>query len=384
MDGKSMRNCTQIKRIIIKIGSSSLVNADKSLNEAKIAELIAIIHSLKQQEKEVVLVTSGAIAVGMNKLGLKARPKAIPLKQACAALGQVSLIETYEQHAQKYHMLCAQILVNHDDFENRQRMLNLSNTFEMLFANEVIPIVNENDALATEEIKVGDNDTLSALLVPMINADLLILISDVDGLYSKNPREFTDAKLVDYIECIDESIERMIGEKKSDVGTGGMATKIKAARIATNSGCSMLIINASKLNHILDCLRGECVGTWFASQKEKMKSKEHWIIYNTYGKGSIVIDQGAVTAIFERKSLLPKGILEVKGRFLNDSVVFLEDEQGKQVAKGIVNYSSEEINHIKGKPSSEIIPLLGYKNKDEVIHANNLVIMKGECHGSIT
>ncbi len=378
-----MRDYTHIKRIIIKIGSSSLVNSDKSLNENKIAELMAIINAIKQQQKEVVLVTSGAIAVGMNKLGLKSRPKAIPLKQACAALGQVSLIETYEKYAQTVQMLCAQILVNHDDFENRQRMLNLSNTFEMLFANGVIPIVNENDALATEEIKVGDNDTLSALLVPMINADLLVLISDIDGLYNKNPREFKDAMLIDYIENIDNSIDNMVGEKKSDVGTGGMATKIKAARMATNSGCNMLIINANKLHQILDCLEGKVVGTWFASRKEKMKSKEHWIIYNTYAKGTIIIDQGAVDAISKRKSLLPKGILEVKGRFLSDSVVFIEDEQGKQLAKGIANYSSEEISHIKGKPSSEILPLLGHKNKDEVIHANNLVIIKGEDHGNI-
>jgi glutamate 5-kinase len=381
--GFNMRDYRHIKRIIIKIGSSSLVSSDKSLNEDKIAELMEIVHAIKQQQKEVVLVTSGAIAVGMNKLGLKSRPKTIPLKQACAALGQVSLIETYEKYAQTYQMLCAQILVNHDDFENRHRMLNLSNTFEMLFANGVIPIVNENDALATEEIKVGDNDTLSALLVPMINADLLVLISDIDGLYNKNPREFTDAILIDYIANIDHSIDDMVGVKKSDLGTGGMATKIKAARIATNSGCNMLIINANKLHQILDCLEGKAGGTWFASRKEKMKSREHWIIYNTYAKGIIVVDQGAAEAIFKRKSLLPKGILEVKGRFLSDSVVFIEDEEGKLLAKGIANYSSEEINHIKGKPSSEILSLLGHKNKDEVIHANDLVIIKGEDHGKI-
>lgn len=381
-----MRDYANIKRIVIKIGSSSLVNSDKSLNEVKIAELIAVIHELRQQNREVVLVTSGAIAVGMNKLRLKTRPKAIPLKQACAALGQVSLIETYEKYAQMYQMLCAQILVNHDDFENRKRMLNLSNTFEMLFTNGVIPIINENDALATEEIKVGDNDTLSALLVPMIDADLLVLISDVDGLYNKNPREFEDAKLVYEIENIDESIDQMIGQKKSDVGTGGMATKIKAARMATSSGCHMLIINSNKLHDVIDCLQGNQVGTWFTGRKEKMKSREHWIIYNTYAKGSIVIDQGAVEAITKRKSLLPKGILEVKGRFLSDSVVFIEDEQNHHIAKGITNYSSEEINQIKGKPSSEINRLLGQvenKNKDEVIHANDLVVIKGEDHGKL-
>lgn len=378
-----MRNYTSIKRVIIKIGSSSLVNTDKSLNEARIAELMEKIDALKQKGIEVVLVTSGAIAVGMNKLGLKTRPKNIPLKQACAALGQVSLIETYEKYAQKYQMLCAQILVNHDDFENRHRMLNLSNTFETLFAHKVIPIVNENDALATEEIKVGDNDTLASLLVPMINADLLILISDVDGLYNKNPQEHIDAQLIDYIDCIDCSIEQMIGQKTSDVGTGGMATKIKAARIATNSGCNMLIINSDKLHHIVESLDGKNVGTWFACQKERMKSKEHWIIYNTYAKGSIVIDSGAVNAIYERKSLLPKGVVEVKGRFLRDSVVFIEDIHGKSIAKGVANYSSEEINYIKGNSSKDIENLLGHKNKDEVIHANNLVIIKGEDHGSI-
>ncbi|MDD3349165.1 MAG: glutamate 5-kinase, partial [Bacilli bacterium] len=262
-----MRDYKNIKRIIIKIGSSSLVNGDKSINENKIAELIGKIASLMKLEKEVVLVTSGAIAIGMNKLGLSSKPKSIPLKQACASLGQVSLMETYERYANIAGFLCAQILVNHDDFENRNRMLNLGNTLETLFQKHILPIINENDALAVEEIKVGDNDTLAALLVPMVKADLLILISDVDGLYDKNPQDYKDAKLIDFVENIDDDIEKMIDEKNSLVGTGGMTTKIKAARIATSSGCHMAIINSSKLDNIIGIINGENVGTWFAGNK---------------------------------------------------------------------------------------------------------------------
>ncbi|MDD4056454.1 MAG: glutamate 5-kinase [Bacilli bacterium] len=378
-----MRDYKNIKRIIIKIGSSSLVNGDKSINENKIAELIGKIASLMKLEKEVVLVTSGAIAIGMNKLGLSSKPKSIPLKQACASLGQVSLMETYERYANIAGFLCAQILVNHDDFENRNRMLNLGNTLETLFQKHILPIINENDALAVEEIKVGDNDTLAALLVPMVKADLLILISDVDGLYDKNPQDYKDAKLIDFVENIDDDIEKMIDEKNSSVGTGGMTTKIKAARIATSSGCHMAIINSSKLDNIIGIINGENVGTWFAGNKVRMKSREHWIIYKTYAKGIVIVDAGAVLAIQKRKSLLPGGVIDVDGNFLAESVVFIRDTEGNNIAKGIVNYSSDEIKIIKGKKTTDILPSLGYKLKDEIIHANNLVIIEGEKYGII-
>jgi glutamate 5-kinase len=220
-------------------------------------KLIKTISSLLKENKEVILVTSGAIAVGMGKLGLPKKPKNMALKQACAALGQATLMNEYEKIASKYNLMCAQILVNHDDFESRSRMINLSNTFEELFNNKILPIVNENDALNVEEIKVGDNDTLSALIVPMINADLLVLASDIDGLYDKNPKQYPDAKKIDVVYKIDKTIDDMIGTVTSNVGTGGMETKIKAARIVTKIGCDMVIIINEDMVNIEKIINGD-------------------------------------------------------------------------------------------------------------------------------
>ena len=284
------------KRIIIKVGSSSLVKKDGSINKEKIKLIIDTISKIIENGNKVILVTSGAIAVGVNMLGLKRKPQKIALKQACAALGQAKLIEEYQKVANGYNLLCSQILVNHDDFENRNRMMHLSNTMEELLDNNIIPIVNENDALAVEEIKVGDNDTLSALLVPMVGADLLVLASDIDGLFNKNPNEFEDAYKIDIVEHIDQSIEDMAGGAGSSVGTGGMGTKIKAARIATKANCDCAIINSDKLGLISDLINEDdgltSIGTIFRKEKNALKSKEHWIIFYSYAKGMIEIDKG--------------------------------------------------------------------------------------------
>ena len=371
----------QIKRIIIKVGSSSLVNLDGFINETMIDKLISTINLLMKQEKNVVLVTSGAIAVGMGKLGIPKKPKKMALKQACAALGQATLMNEYEKVSTKYNLLCAQILVNHDDFENRNRMLNLSNTFEELFNNKILPIVNENDALNVEEIKVGDNDTLSSLLVPMINADLLVLASDIDGLYDKNPKQYDDAKKIDYVYKIDKTIDDMVGDITSNVGTGGMETKIKAARIATFAGCNMAIISNEDVHKISDLINGEKVGTLFISDKA-MHSKEHWMVYNAYAKGSIIIDDGAKKALLDRKSLLPKGIINVNGIFEENSVVFIADINNNIIGKGITNFSSRDIINVIGKHSNEAKKILN-TDKEEIIHANLLVLIEGEQYGRI-
>ena len=371
----------QIKRIIIKVGSSSLVNLDGFINETMIDKLISTINLLMKQEKNVVLVTSGAIAVGMGKLGIPKKPKKMALKQACAALGQATLMNEYEKVSTKYNLLCAQILVNHDDFENRNRMLNLSNTFEELFNNKILPIVNENDALNVEEIKVGDNDTLSSLLVPMINADLLVLASDIDGLYDKNPKQYDDAKKIDYVYKIDKTIDDMVGDITSNVGTGGMETKIKAARIATFAGCNMAIISNEDVHKISNLINGEKVGTLFLSDKA-MHSKEHWMVYNAYAKGSIIIDDGAKKALLDRKSLLPKGIINVNGIFEENSVVFIADINNNIIGKGITNFSSRDIINVIGKHSNEAKKILN-TDKEEIIHANLLVLIEGEQYGRI-
>lgn len=371
----------EVQRIIIKVGSSSLVLENGDLNEMFFNKLINTISTLMNNQKEVVLVTSGAIAIGMGKLGLSKKPKVMALKQACAALGQSTLMNEYEKYASKYNILCAQILVNHDDFENRKRMINLSNTLEELFKNKVLPIINENDALNVEEIKVGDNDTLSALVVPMVNADLLVLVSDIDGLYDKNPKQYSSAKKIDIVKKIDKEIDMMVGDITSNVGTGGMATKIKAARISTLAGCNMAIISNDDVDKISNIINGENVGTLFISDKV-LHSKEHWIIYNTYAKGTIIIDDGAKDALLKRKSLLPKGIIEVNGIFKDNDVVTIIDKQGNKIAKGISNYNSYEINNVIGKHTSEAKTILN-SEKEEIIHANSLVLIDGDNYGKI-
>ena len=371
----------KINRIILKVGSSSLVSESGIVNDLFFERLINTIQNLMDEEKEVILVTSGAIAVGMGKLGLPKKPKKMALKQACAALGQATLMNEYEKHASKYNLLCAQILVNHDDFENRNRMINLSNTLEELFKNKILPIINENDALNVEEIKVGDNDTLSSLLVPMVNCDLLVLISDIDGLYDKNPKQFDDAKKIDYVYKIDKSIDDMVGDITSNVGTGGMETKIKAARICTFAGGNMAIISNEDIEKIVDLANGEKVGTLFISDKT-LHSKEHWMVYNAYAKGSIIVDSGAKKALLERKSLLPKGIISVNGIFEENSVVFITDIDNNIIGKGITNYSSKDITNVIGKHSIEAKEILK-SEKEEIVHANFLVLIEGENYGRI-
>lgn len=374
------------KRIIIKVGSSSLVKKDGSINKEKIELIIDTISKIIENGNKVILVTSGAIAVGVNMLGLKRKPQKIALKQACAALGQAKLIEEYQKVANGYNLLCSQILVNHDDFENRNRMMHLSNTMEELLDNNIIPIVNENDALAVEEIKVGDNDTLSALLVPMVGADLLVLASDIDGLFNKNPNEFEDAYKIDIVEHIDQSIEDMAGGAGSSVGTGGMGTKIKAARIATKANCDCAIINSDKLGLISDLIDEDdgltSIGTIFRKEKNALKSKEHWIIFYSYAKGIVEIDKGAEEAINNSKSLLPSGIINVSGEFNKNNIVFIVNQNGLKIAKGITNFGSDTLKIIKGKQNSEIKKMIT-DCKDEVIHIDNLVFINGEDYGKL-
>ena len=371
----------EIKRIIIKVGSSSLVQEGK-INDKMFEDLMYTINKLMMQGKEVILVTSGAIAVGMGKLNLLQKPKKMSLKQACAALGQASLMNEYEKYSIKYNMLSAQILLNHDDFENRNRMENLSNTLEELFKNHILPIVNENDALAVDEIKVGDNDTLAALIASMINADLLVLASDIDGLYDKNPKQFNNAKKIDVVYKIDKSIDDMIGDVTTNVGTGGMATKIKAARIVTKVGCDMAIILNEDVINIDKLINGENIGTIFKSDTKKMHSKDHWMIYNAYSKGYIIVDDGAKNALLERKSLLSKGIIETKGDFKKGDVIFIASNDYVPFAKCITNFNKQDINSVIGLYSDEA-KLILKSSKNEIINANNIVLIDGDEYGKV-
>ncbi len=372
-----MRDFKNIKKIIIKVGSSSLVNEDLSINQPVIVNIMQSFKELHDKGINVALVSSGAIASGMHELGLIKRPKEMSLKQACAAIGQSKLMEAYNKAAEIYGLKTGQILVNHDDFQIRKRMNYLSDTLDAMFKQNVIPIINENDALAVDEIKVGDNDTLASLISPMINADLLILFSDIDGLFDKNPKIYPDAKLINLVSKIDSDIKKMAGDKTSTVGTGGMQTKINAAKISTSAGANMIICNSNQIKNLCDIVSGKEIGTLFLAKENHISSREHWIIYKANSMGNVVIDDGLKNALINKKvSILSKGITFVNGDFLKGMIIDVIDKKGKVIAKGITNYSSAEIRLIQGHESNELKSILGYESKSEVIHANDLVLLK--------
>lgn len=377
-----MRNFKDIKRIIIKVGSSSLVNKDLSINKPMIINIMGSFKKLTEKGIGVALVSSGAIASGMHELNMKKKPTAMSLKQACAAIGQAKLMEAYNEAAEIYGLKTGQILVNHDDFQIRKRMTYLSNTLDSMFDNNIIPIINENDALSVDEIKVGDNDTLASLISPMINADLLILFSDIDGLYDKNPKLYDDAKLIPIVKNIDYNIISMAGDKTSNVGTGGMITKINAAISATSVGINMIICNSNKIERLCDIVAGEDIGTLFLPQENKIPSRMHWMIYNTNPEGIIIIDDRLVNKLKEKKSsILPIGIVDVEGEFLKDSVVYIVDKNRQIVAKGKTRFSSFEIKMVLGKDTKQMKEILKYEGKPEIIHADDLVVFGGDLYG---
>ena len=287
-----MRDFKNIKRVILKIGSSSLVDDNLTIRMDILENVMLSFKKLLEKDIEICLVTSGAIALGRGELGLMKKPTEMAVKQACAAIGQAKLMEYYNEAASKYGIKCGQILLNHDDFQIRSRLKFLAQSLEAMLKNKIVPIINENDVLAVEEIKVGDNDTLSSLLVPVIGADLLILFSDIDGLYNKNPKDFSDAKMINVVDKIDKSIYDMVGINKSSVGTGGMETKLNAAIIATQAHGNMIICNSNRINDLVDIVKGKEIGTLFVAKKNSISAREHWMIYRVKAEGSIVIDDG--------------------------------------------------------------------------------------------
>lgn len=371
-----MRDFKNINRIIIKIGSSSLVNEDFSVNMPRLVNIMQSFKTLKDKGIDVALVSSGAIATGMHELNLKKKPKEMALKQACAAVGQAKLMELYNKAAEIFNLKTGQILVNHDDFQIRKRMNYLTDTLDAMFKNGIIPIINENDALAVEEIKVGDNDTLAALIAPMVGAKLLILFSDIDGLYNKNPKEYSDAVKIDLVEKIDQSILDMVGKVTSAVGTGGMQTKIDAALISTTAGCHNIICNSNRIGDLTKIVEGEEIGTLFLANKKGISSREHWLIFKANSSGTIVIDDGCIKALSNKKvSLLPKGILCVSGNFLKGAVVDVRDKFNALIAKGISKYSNLEIEKFITQKEEKA---------QEVIHANDLVLIRENYYGRFT
>ncbi|WP_013323655.1 glutamate 5-kinase [Gloeothece verrucosa] len=373
---------TNKKTVVIKIGTSTLTKPDTGqLALSTIAELVETLTSLKQAGYQIVLVSSGAVGVGCGRLNRKERPKDIAMKQAIAAVGQGRLIRVYDDLFNTLGQPIAQILLTRRELIDRRCYVNAYNTFAALFELGVIPIVNENDTVAVEELNFGDNDTLSALVANLIDADWLFLLTDVDQLYSADPRLVPDAQPINLVNHEDfPHLQVDAGGQGSRWGTGGMATKLAAARIATSAGVRMVITSGTQPKNIVKILAGESIGTQFIPQPRIENARKRWIAYGLLPMGKLFLDAGAVKAICQGgKSLLPAGITQVEGEFLDSEAVLLCDQQGKEIARGLVNYSSAEIEKIKGYHSDKIPLLLGYVGEETVIHRDNLVIyQKGE------
>lgn len=366
---------SKARRIVIKVGTSNLTDKNYRLEPRKVEKLAKEIIELNNKGKEVILVTSGAIGAGIGKLDLKQRPRDIKVLQATAAVGQNILMSTYDRYFTTYEQTIAQVLLTHEDFFDRQRYLNLRNTLSILLKSGVIPIINENDTVAVDEIKVGDNDNLSALVASNLGADLLIILTDTDGLFTYDPKRSKKAALISVVDEITPEIER-IAETRGKTGVGGMKTKIQAAKVTMQAGIPLVIANGSEENIITRIIEGEPLGTLFMPKKKKMYSREHWILFASPPKGRIKVDEGAKTAVIKNSgSLLPSGIIGVEKEFKSGDTVSIVDANGVEFAKGISNYSSSDIEKIKGMQSKEIEHVLGRKDYAEVVYRGNLVLL---------
>ena len=365
------------KRIVIKVGTSTITYANGKRNFSQIDRLAREISDLQNQGKEMILVTSGAVAVGVDRMGLPGKPKTIPGKQAAAAVGQGVLMHTYEKFFADYGQIVAQVLITKTEAIDRHRYTNTRNTFMELMRQRVIPIVNENDVVALDELKIGDNDNMSALVAGIVDADLVIILSDVDGLYTANPQTHPDAVIVPEVVEITPEIEASAGGVGSARGTGGMATKIQAAKAATSSGIHLVIASGTEKNAIARVLQGEELGTLFVSRENRLQFRKRWLAFGAKIAGSIVVDDGCAKAIRKAGgcSILPAGVFAVQGEFLPGSTVSVIDKDAHELARGLVHYSSAELEQIKGCNSGEIANILGHKNFDEVIHRDDLVIL---------
>jgi len=373
------------KCIVIKVGSSLVTNNGEGLDQAaiaawarQIAELVQPKEGLSSQltQRQVVLVSSGAVAEGMQRLGWKKRPTAVNELQAAAAVGQMGLVQMYESCFSQHALHTAQVLLTHEDLADRKRYLNARSTLRTLLSLGVIPIINENDTVVTDEIRFGDNDTLASLVANLIEADALVILTDQAGLYSADPRKNPDAKFVQHAVAGDATLEQMAGGAGSSVGTGGMLTKILAAKRAARSGAHTIIASGREPAVLVRLATGEVVGTHLRSEQGKMLAKKQWMADHLRVSGQLKLDAGAVKVLCtEGKSLLPVGVTAVEGHFERGDVVACIDEQGKEVARGLVNYSSSEAGRILRKSSSEIEAILGYMDEAELIHRDNLILL---------
>lgn len=364
------------KTLIVKVGSSLVTNDGSGLDRAAIAAWAEQISGLVKQGKRVILVSSGAVAEGMQRLGWKKRPVEINELQAAAAVGQMGLVQMYENCFAQHGLHTAQILLTHDDLVDRKRYLNARSTLQTLLDLKVIPIINENDTVVTDEIRFGDNDTLGALVANLIEADALVILTDQQGLYSSDPRKDSSAHLIQFDSAGNPALEKMAGGAGSQVGTGGMLTKILAAKRAANSGAHTIIASGREENVLMRLSQGEVLGTHLKAGQMKNVAKKQWLADHLRVGGKLVLDDGAVAVLTkEGKSLLAIGVVDIQGTFERGDVVACVNSDGFELARGIVNYHSNEVARIKRKPSSEIQAILGYVEEFELIHRDNLVLL---------
>lgn len=372
-----MSQTTQPHRWVIKIGSALLTANGEGLAGPALDRWVAQIAALSQRGDDVVLVSSGAVAEGMTRLGWTTRPQTLDKLQAAAAVGQAGLIQAYETRFQQYQLLTAQVLLVHDDLSSRSRYLNSRQTLQRLLEVGVIPIVNENDTVATEEIRFGDNDTLAGLVANLVDADTLLILTDQDGLYDDDPRSNAAAKLIPHCDVHDESLDAAAKSSGGKLGRGGMMTKIKAARLAARSSATTIIANGNTANIIENLANGQLIGTRLSNTRKSVTARKQWLAGGLTVRGKLVLDQGAATAVRSESgcSLLPIGVTAVTGNFDRGDLVSCVDSDGNEIARGLVNYSALEANKIIGQPSKQLSGILGYGGDAEIIHRDNLVLV---------
>jgi glutamate 5-kinase len=367
---------TQAKRIVVKVGSSLVTNQGEGLDFSALNNWADQIGVLRKSGYEVVLVSSGAIAEGMQRLGWKQRPSAVHELQAAAAVGQMGLVQAYERIFREFGLHAAQVLLTHADLADRERYLNARSTLRTLLSLGVIPIINENDTVVTDEIKVGDNDTLGALVTNLIEADALIILTDQDGLYTADPRKDAGASLISQAQAGDAKLEAMAGGAGSHIGRGGMITKVLAAKRAARSGAHTVIASGHERNVLPRLLQGESIGTLLTASSLSLDARKQWLADHLQVSGKVTLDAGAVRVLRnEGKSLLSIGVTQVSGEFQRGAVVAVLDTEGRDIARGLINYSAAEARRIAGKASGEIENILGYVDEPELIHRDNLVLL---------
>lgn len=365
----------QAQRLVVKVGSSLVTNEGRGIDAQAIATWAAEIAALRDLGREIVVVSSGAVAEGMKRLSWVRRPQSMQDLQAAAAVGQMGLAQVYETEFRRFGLQTAQILLTHEDLADRTRYLNARSTLTRLIELGVIPIINENDTVVTDEIKVGDNDTLAALVTNLIEADALVILTDQAGLYTADPRSHPDARLLSRVKAGDPRLEAMAGGAGSLIGKGGMLTKVLAARRAASAGAHTIVASGRESKVLQRLAGGEMIGTSFIADTAKLTARKQWIADQLQLRGALVLDAGALKALLrDGKSLLPIGVSEVQGDFARGDVVACLSQAGAEVGRGLINYASSEARRIIGKPSSEIESLLGFVEEPELIHRSNLVI----------